>query len=219
MVLMQELGPLLTPPDKKPLEHTGLQRFRQYFDAMAHALSACQAEEPASGAACIDKPVADGFDWTCLTLPAANVLMLVARLTQQLPVTACCEVSAYFIKTHTCVLYILQHTYRLEIVGTDLCWTTPHQQQPSCCRLLAHLCSPCLPPSSSSIFPSKPPTPLSSLPFLPLQPSPVQHPPNHPPSANFQASMFHHPCSTFHLRLQRNICNDRMPNWLITSSF
>lgn len=102
-MLMQELGPLLTPPDNKPLEHTGLQRFRHYFDALAHVLPACQSEKPASAAACIDKPAADCFDWTRLTVPAANVLMLIARLTQQLSATACCEVSAFFVTALSCI--------------------------------------------------------------------------------------------------------------------
>ena len=98
MVLMQELEPLLTPPDSMPMEHTGLQRFKQYFNALAHALPACKADEPALKAAHPEVPATHGFHWTSLTVPAVNVLMLIARLTQQLPVTACCEVNTTFAK-------------------------------------------------------------------------------------------------------------------------
>lgn len=99
---MQELGPLLIPPDNMPLEHTGLQRFKQYFEALAHALLACQADEAALHAPAAAHPAhvaSDGFHWSCLTVPAGNVLMLVATLAQQLPMTACCEVTAQFLET------------------------------------------------------------------------------------------------------------------------
>lgn len=94
---MQELSPLLTPADNLPLQPAGLQRFRHYFEAMAHALQGLQAAQPpvhASGAAHPADSACDGqsFHWTGLTLPAVNVLTLLARLSQQLPATACCQV-------------------------------------------------------------------------------------------------------------------------------
>ena len=116
MVLMQELRPLLTPPVNMPLQHTGLQRFKHYFNAIAHALPACQADEPAFVAALSQVPAADGFHWTCLTAPAANVLMLTARLTQQLPVTACCEVKTILMKTVAVI-------HALIFLGIRLCWS------------------------------------------------------------------------------------------------
>ena len=101
MLLMQELGPLLTPPDHAPLGPKGLQRFKLYFEAMAQALQSCQAAETA-GHASVAARTADSamqcddhsFHWTCLTPPAVNVLTLLARLSQQLPVTACCQVTS-----------------------------------------------------------------------------------------------------------------------------
>lgn len=102
IVLMQELGPLLTPRDHTPLEPNGLQRFKHYFEAMAQALQSFQAAAESAGHASVAATPADlamqcnchGFHWTCLTLPAVNVLTLLARLTQQLPVTACCQVTS-----------------------------------------------------------------------------------------------------------------------------
>lgn len=116
MVLMQELGPLLTPPDNMPLEHTGLQRFKHYFDAIAHALPACQADELASAAADPDKPATDGLHWTCLTVPAVNMLTLVAKLIQQIPATACCKVIALVVK-------VLANMQSIVSLNTCLYWS------------------------------------------------------------------------------------------------
>ena len=112
---MQELGPLLTPPDNMPPEHAGLQRFKHYFNAIAHALPACQANEPASAPADPERPVTDGLHWTCLTVPAVNILALFAKFTQQLPATACCEVTAFSV-------YTLAHMQRVVSLGSCLSW-------------------------------------------------------------------------------------------------
>lgn len=122
MVLMQELGPLLTPPDNMPLEHTGLQRFKRYFNAIAQALPACQADDPASAAADAEKPATDGLHWTCLTVSAVNILTLVAKLTQHLPATACCEVTA-------CLVNNLANMQKAVSLGTCLFWSA------SCCSV------------------------------------------------------------------------------------
>ena len=135
MVLMQELRPLLTPPVNMPLQHTGLQRFKHYFNTIAHALPACQADESEFVAALPQVPAADGFHWICLTVPAANVLMLTARLTQQLPVTACCKVKPNFM-----MMIAVIHT--LMLLGIRPCWSMTLTQNPVLLDIINYVSMP-----------------------------------------------------------------------------
>ena len=96
MVLMHELQPLLVPPDNYVSQPISLQRFKHYFEVMAGAVRALQANAAAahgSQAAQAATVSENCCHWSSLTGPAVNVLSLVAQMTAQLPVAACHEVT------------------------------------------------------------------------------------------------------------------------------
>ena len=90
---MQELMPLLSPPAPGVLQPAGLQRFRQYFDAITEALQVLQFKAvTAQGSGQSVATLADCFDWTALEPASAGVLMLAVKLCQQVAPAVCCEV-------------------------------------------------------------------------------------------------------------------------------
>ena len=80
--LLEELQPLLLPPERTCLQPTGLQRFKAYFQLVSDAVEALLSTSSLEGAHAVGQNPAD-----LLSLDAAStvVLQLAVQLCQAIP--------------------------------------------------------------------------------------------------------------------------------------
>lgn len=82
MPLLQELQPLLLPPDGDPLQPPGLQRFKAYLQLVAEASEAQLSQSKLEAAQPHSNEPAELIN---LTASSAVVLQLAVQLCQQVP--------------------------------------------------------------------------------------------------------------------------------------